>query len=619
MKKTLLFTVVVALLCCGCDDSTNEPMPQEANSKFLATFENSVSRVYMGEDNFYRWESGDEVSVFTGDYSHRKYAATTGDVVTTGLEYVCTVSESDVALPNYNYAIFPFEDVNALESGVINSTIAAQQSYRQNGLNAAIMVSRAQASSSDFVFKNSCALVKVNVKIAKDFSKLHSVKSITLTSKSNKLAGPVSVDVASGDYTAKIDASDENASSSVTLTGCEDAGLLDSDSYLTYYLAIPAGTYPAGDLTISVVTNSASAPFNASATLAKEHKVARSQYIELSTTIASDYQWVVPGENQNEVIIKDNVTLSDKAIMSQTEILARSGWEKVDTYGNVFDIPSGDLTITGADLVDAGVADEGPNGPTITFETTDHDVFIFNTLTTTTSGLKSTTDVNTVTMSNLTITGELLTTSMGIYVDSKWSGYDQKKFHTVFNEVNFIDCKLMISNANDKNLGCAVVVYGEAELNNCVLKGSTPSDYIAIYYPEYVDFPIYDMACTNGSHTYINGGEVGTIFGWEQAKFTIGGGAKIGKLYTIGVSASNLSHVEVNDATIDHLIFDPSGNYDPSVTLNAGAAVKVLEFVGVDVWTRVVINNGATVEKVVVDGEEMTLEQFVAQYKEPAA
>lgn len=167
----------------------------------------------------------------------------------------------------------------------------------------------------------------------------------------------------------------------------------------------------------------------------------------------------------------------------------------------------------------------------------------------------------------------------------------------------------------DKNLGCAVVVYGKAELNNCVLKGSTQSDYIASHYPEYADFPIYDMACTNSSHTYINGGEVGTIFGWEQAKYTIGGGAKIGKLYTIGVSANNLSHVEVNDATVDHLIFDPSGKYDPSVTLNAGAVVKVLEFVGVDVWSAVVINDGATVEKVVVDGEEMTLEQFIAQYK----
>lgn len=617
MKKTLLFTAVVALLCCGCDDSTNEPMTQETSQKFLATFENSVSRVYMGEDNFYRWESGDEVSVFTGDYSHRKYAATTGDVVTTGLEYVSTVLESDLALPNYNYAIFPFEDVNALESGVINSVIAAQQSYRQNGLNAAIMVSRAQASSADFIFKNSCALVKVNVKIAKDFSKLHSVKSITLTSKSNKLAGPVSVDVASGDYTAKVDASDEDASSSVTLTGCEAAGLLDSDSYLTYYLAIPAGTYPAGDLTISVVTSSTSVPFNASATLTKEHKVARSQYIELSTTIASDYQWVSPGENENEVLINDNVTLSDKAIMSDTEALQKFGWSGVDTYGKVFDIPSGDFTITGVDLVNAGVADDGPNGPTITFETTEHDVFIFNTLTTTTSGLKNTTDVNTVTMSNLTITGELLTTSMGVYV--KGASYDQSKFHTVFNEVNFIDCKLMLANTNDKNLGCAVVVYGKAELNNCVLKGSTPSEYIASHYPEYADYPIYDMACTNASHTYINGGEVGTIFGWEQAKYTIGGGAKIGKLYTIGVSVNNLSHVEVNDATVDHLIFDPSGKYDPSVTLNAGAVVKVLEFVGVDVWSAVVINDGATVEKVVVDGNEMTLEEFIAQYKQPTA
>lgn len=619
MKKNYFFAAVVALLCSSCDDAMNGLVVPETNSKFQATFENSVSRVYMGDDNFYRWEAGDEVSVFTGDYSHLKYKATTGDVVTTALEYAATVSETDVELPNYNYAIFPFADDNALESDVVYSTIAAKQVYRQNGLNAAIMVSRNQKSSADFVFKNSCALVKVNVKIAKDFSNLHSVKSITLTSKSNKLAGPVSIDVASGDYTAKVEASDA-ASSSVTLTGCEAAGLLDSESYLTFYLAIPAGTYPAGDLIISVITSSASASFNAYATLTKEHKVARSQYIELSTTIAKDYQWVAPGEKENEVLIKNDVVLSNKAIMSDSENLNKQNWSGVYTYDKVFDIPSGDFAITGVDLVDAGVAGDGPNGPTITFETTEHDVFIFNTFTTTTSGLKGTVDVNTVTVTNLTITGELQATCMGIYVNPNWTDakYDQSKFHTVWNSVNVVDCKLMPFNTTDKQLGCAVAVFGKAELNNCVLKGSTQSDYVATHYPEYQDFPIYDMACTNASQTFINGGEVGTIFGWEQAKFTIGGGAKIGKLYTVGVSASNLSYVVVNEATVDHLIFDPTGKYDPCVTLNTGAVVKTLEFIGVDDWSKVVINDGAIVEKVVVDEVEMTLEEFIATYKTAA-
>ena len=619
MKKILLATALVGLMCSACNEMNETPAVGGAGKKFTASFEESKpeGRVYLGEDNYYRWNAGDEVSVFSGDYSHRKYKATTGDAVTTDLEYVSVVSESTTALPTYNYAIFPFAASNSLEGGVLYSNIASEQAYNTNNLNHAIMVSRVASSSSDFVFKNSCALVKVNVKIAEDFAHLHKVKSISLTSKSKKLSGPATINVAASDYTAVVDEAAETAKSSVMLTGCEAAGTLEADTYKTFYLAIPAGEYVAGDLVISVITSSSSTSFNAKATLAKDHKVGRSQYIELSTTVAKDYTWFEQ-EGENEVVIKENVTLTNKAIMADTENLLRQGFEGAETVETVFDVPDGDFTITGAELVNAGVAVDGPNGPVITFETTDKHYYIINTLTTSTSGLKATAtaDVNTITMSNLTITGELRTTTLGIYVDPRnWkpaNTYDQSKFHTVLNKVNITDCKVIPFNSIDKKIGAAVCVFGIAELNDCKLTGTTESDFVKEAFPGVEFNGYYDMACTNTSHTYINGGEVGSIYGWEQSKFTFSNGAKIGKLYTIGVSASNLSSVVVNDATVDQLIMDPSGSYNPQLTLNNGAVVNTLEFIGVTNWTKVTINEGATVGKVIVDGVEMTLEAFKA-------
>ena len=619
MKKILLATALVGLMCSACNEMNETPAVGGAGKKFTASFEESKpeGRVYLGEDNYYRWNAGDEVSVFSGDYSHRKYKATTGDAVTTDLEYVSVVSESTTALPTYNYAIFPYNASNNLEGGVLYSNIASEQAYNTNNLNHAIMVSRVASSSSDFVFKNSCALVKVNVKIAEDFAHLHKVKSISLTSKSKKLSGPATINVAASDYTAVVDEAAETAKSSVMLTGCEAAGTLEADTYKTFYLAIPAGEYVAGDLVISVITSSSSTSFNAKATLAKDHKVGRSQYIELSTTVAKDYTWFEQ-EGENEVVIKENVTLTNKAIMADTENLLTQGFEGAETVETVFDVPGGDFTITGAELVNAGVAADGPNGPVITFKTTDEHYYIINTLTTSTSGLKATAtaDVNTITMSNLTITGELRTTTLGIYVDPRnWkpaNTYDQSKFHTVLNKVNITDCKVIPFNSIDKKIGAAVCVFGIAELNDCKLTGTTESDFVKEAFPGVEFNGYYDMACTNTSHTYINGGEVGSIYGWEQSKFTFSNGAKIGKLYTIGVSASNLSSVVVNDATVDQLIMDPSGSYNPQLTLNNGAVVNTLEFIGVTNWTKVTINEGATVGKVIVDGVEMTLEAFKA-------
>ena len=620
MKKLFYSLAVLAAVTACNKEIEQQPAPVVGEGvDFIATFEDADTRVYLGEDYFYRWEAGDLVSVFT-DSNHDQYKAATGDVVETTLEYVSTTATLGSTLSE-NYAVYPYNAANTIENGVISTTLPAEQTYNPavpTGINNAIMVSK--ASGTEFVFKNSCALVKVNLKVAADFSAQHSVRAIRVLSKDHALSGPVSVNVAGGDYAAKVDGTSSSSSKYVRLTGCESAGLLDTESVLTFYLAIPAGTYAAGDLTVFVATTSASSTsFNQSFNLTTQYTVNRSQYIEVTATMGKGYDWFE--ENDDEVIIKEDVILVDKAIMCDEDNLLRQNFRGHDSYDKVFDIPSGDFSITGAQLVESGDASEGPSGPTITFKKTDAEVFIVNTFTTTTSGLSSTTDVNTVTVSNLTITGELQANCMGIYVNDKgdWGpGYSQSTFHTVWNDVNVLDCKIIPFNSNDKKLGAAVCVYGKAELNNCTVKGTEKSPYVDTHYPEYSDFPYYDMACTNKSHTIVTGGEIGSIFGWEQAKFTFGGGAVIGSLYTIGISASNLGPVIVNDATVGELTMDPAGNYAPYLTLSTSAKVGTLTFVDDDYvgyWGKVKILTGASVDKVVLEGVgEYTLAEFISTY-----
>lgn len=588
---------------------------------FLASFEKGDTRVYLGEDYFYRWETGDLVSVFTGDYSHRQYKAVTGDVLETDLEYVSTTSSSSEALGDFNYAIFPYNASNSLKSGVLHSIIAAEQTYRENDLNNAIMVSQIPAASDAFVFKNSCALLKINIKIAENFSNLHSVKSITVYSNSHKLSGPATINAASGDYTAKVDASAETASNTVKLVGCEAAGLLQADEYLTFYIAIPAGTYAAEDLTVSILTSTTSAPFNVTAKIPSAYTVARSQYLDLSTTLAKDYDWFE--SNEDEIIIKDDIVLVDKAIMTYDANLLLQGFKGQDKIETIFDVPDHDMVITGWDLVNGGYATSAENGPVITFKKADAD-YIMNTITTTNSGAKNVVP-NKMTLKALTITGELRTTTMGIWVNDNYTkptlppgatSHDQSAFKTDFVNVNVVNCVIPLY-TND--YGAALCVYGTALIDNCIINGTTPCSIM-----DAEDYhKIYDMAITNNTNTIIRNSTVGRILTWEHLVLTITDGSYVDYI-NLGMNAVKTSScLTVDNAEVEVIDGSTTTNgylpkYGTRIVLTSTAKVGELrlskQIDSPQKMYSLTIADGAVVDKVIFDGVEMTLEEFKAAY-----
>ena len=612
MKKLFYSLAIIAAVTACNEEMKESDSPVNGEGKtFTAKFEGS--KVYMGEDYYYRWQEGDLVSVFTGS-EHDQYKATTGDVTETELEFVSKTADLDAAVSE-SYAVYPYDKAATIADGVVYTNLAAEQTYSENGLGNAIMVSK--TTGSDFVFKNACALVKVNLKIAEDFTNLHAVKSIRVSSKSKPLSGAATINVAGGDYAAKMATQTLAAENAVTLVGCEEAGLLQADEALTFYLAIPAGTYEAGDLTVSVLTNTQSTPFNQAFTLTKNYTVNRSQYIEVTATIAKDYEWFTGDEE--EVVIKEDVTLVNKAIMAYIDNLLRQGFGDQSNIETIFDVPYKDMVIRGESLYGEG-AFEGEDGkPTITFVTTDDEAFIMNTFTSFKSGLSDVATPPTITVDNLRITGELRTNTIGIYVDNvnwKDQAYNQGKFNTVWNGVDVVDCQIMPYADNEKvKIGAAVCVYGTVELNNCKITGSVWDERAT----SIDDISLYDVACTNSTKVFVNGGEIGSIHGWEQSQITFDGGAHVDYAHAINISAKDSWKWTVKNATIDVFEVDPHTTYKPNVTITAEATVGTLIFkddrenaYNSEFWTKVSIDANATIGEIYVGDTKYDLAGFLA-------
>lgn len=612
MKKFFYsFAIIAAITACN-KDVVESTSPVEGEGKaFTATFEGT--KVYMGEDYFYRWQAGDLVSVFTGS-EHDQYKATTGDVTETDLEFVSKTADLDAAVSE-SYAVYPYNKEATIADGVVYTNLAAEQTYSENGLGNAIMVSK--TTGSDFVFKNACALVKVNLKIAEDFTNLHAVKSIRVSSKSKPLSGAATIDVAGGDFAAKVSTQTLAIDGAVTLVGCEEAGMLQADKALTFYLAIPAGTYEAGDLTVSVLTDTESAPFNQSFTLTKSYTVNRSQYIEVTATIAKDYKWFTGDEE--EVVIKEDVTLVNKAIMAYIDNLLRQGFGDQSNIETIFDVPYKDMVIRGESLYGEGAVEGEDGKPTITFVTTDDEAFIMNTFTSFNSGLSNVATPPTITVDNLRITGELRTNTVGIYVDNvnwKDQAYNQGKFNTVWNGVDVVDCQIMPYADNEKvKIGAAVCVYGTVEFNNCKITGSVWDERAT----NIDDISLYDVACTNSTKVFVNGGEIGSIHGWEQSQITFDGGAHVEYAHAINISAKDSWKWTVKNATIDVFEVDPHTTYKPNVTITADATVGTLIFkddrenaYNSEFWAKVSIDANATIGEIYLGDTKYDLAGFLA-------
>ena len=664
MKRFFLGVVAMAAMFVGCQndpagikDALNEP-------EFSAAFDAEETRVYLGEDNYYRWEAGDKVSVFAFDDRNRVYEAAEGDVILTKLNFVskpdAPTGSVTPSVWDRHYAVFPYSSKNhlAFVNGAFYSVVAQLEAEQVHdatkaGLDYAIMTSTIPSMDKIFHFKNSCALIKVNVRTTEAWADEFYLNTIKVESKSNYLAGTVVVDAGNDDYTAKIYEAAGNATKQITMSNCESVGKMTPE-YKTFIFAIPAGTYPAEDLTLSFdCSNDA---FDLSLTVPTGYEVARSKYMEFNVTLdhnfSGTFDWYEEiEEGTKTTIVLKNSMKTPKALIADIENCNNQGFPYQTAFDYIFETPARDVTefvINGHGLPEYA---SNVTGNKITFwaepnEETGFPTYIINNFSTLANGIKEATTAK-FTVNNLVIAGKLRCSTMGIYVGKaaptgilEGETMDQSKHNTEWNEVIVEDNEIIpyLGKNADKpyrteGIGAAVMCYGTAVLNKCKVTGTKASEDVALR-EELVGIPLYDMASANNTYVYLNNSQVGSAYTWEQSVWELNASTinwmnwkalntNSLKKYLKLTNGSHINTLFVNTAT-------PDNQYVPKLEVDATSSIDVLvikpNFNYTNAISRGSFSNVAdgTIGKVIVDGTvadgvisggtEMTWAEFKANY-----
>ena len=225
---------------CSKDDSVNQNL---ANEKFFAS--SAVTRTVMGDNGTsVHWVDGDLVSIFNKTSDNLKYQATQVNETTAELVYVAGTRTA--ATMSSNFALYPYDADATLNSGVITTSIPAAQSFSADAsLQHSIMVAKSESNSFSFV--NATSLLRFDVKSIIGGA---TIKSITIKSQANGLAGDVTIDMNEQAPVAEVA---DGAAKEIVLD-CGDA-VLSSTDYTSFYAVVPATKFAAGDLKIIYAVN----------------------------------------------------------------------------------------------------------------------------------------------------------------------------------------------------------------------------------------------------------------------------------------------------------------------------------------------------------------------------
>ena len=225
---------------CSKDDSVNQNL---ANEKFFAS--SAVTRTVMGDNGTsVHWVDGDLVSIFNKTSDNLKYQTTQVNETTAELVYVAGTRTA--ATMSSNFALYPYDADATLNSGVIATSIPAAQSFSADAsLQHSIMVAKSESNSFSFV--NATSLLRFDVKSIIGGA---TIKSITIQSQANGLAGDVTIDMNEQAPVAEVA---DGAAKEIVLD-CGDA-VLSSTDYTSFYAVVPATEFAAGDLKIIYAVN----------------------------------------------------------------------------------------------------------------------------------------------------------------------------------------------------------------------------------------------------------------------------------------------------------------------------------------------------------------------------
>ena len=240
----------VATFFASCSENEVDSTALYGEEEFTATFADTRAEL---DGTAVLWNMNDELTIFTKTAHNRQYRVKelSNGNRTANFGYV-TYSGTDGSKISSNYAIYPYNEQTTLNGEVITTIFNADQVYNAEKVDLGNALMVAKSSTTNLQFVNATSLLRFNVK--KNIPDTFTLKSIKLTSATNKLAGEVTIDFTAG-AKAVVAASGSNT---VTLSGINTEITQEEQPF---YIALPATNFAANDLTVTFTFDEAEKEF----------------------------------------------------------------------------------------------------------------------------------------------------------------------------------------------------------------------------------------------------------------------------------------------------------------------------------------------------------------------
>ncbi|MBR5465174.1 MAG: hypothetical protein IKU77_05220 [Alistipes sp.] len=242
MKKLLWSVAAATLLFASCATDDAEVVTIPASDDFTATI-NADSRTVL-DGTAVLWEADDALTIFTKTAHNRKYTVKSGANTRSATFGYVGYTGSDATKIASNYAIYPYDATATISRDeIISTTTASEQRYDATKVDLAHSIMVAKSDDNTLSFKNAGALLRFAVS-KEDLPEAYTLKTITLVSANNALAGAATIDLAD-DHKLVVA---EDGSKTISLTEI-NAEITTEAKF--FHIALPALDFVADDLAVT--------------------------------------------------------------------------------------------------------------------------------------------------------------------------------------------------------------------------------------------------------------------------------------------------------------------------------------------------------------------------------
>lgn len=249
MKRSYISLAALVIALSGCNSPDIIEPDQPSGKVYQISGDKVTSRVYLGQDNQLRWNTGDALSLFRSETNARyefygANGATSGPIATTQDNIVEGTLYAQVA------ALYPYDENATRSTGsTITTTLPEQQTYQVNsmGRDANLMVGVTEnQESSDLSLKNVCGYLKLLL-----YGNNVSLENVTVRGNNNELLSG-NCTITAGYNTEPTISMNNGSSQSVTLN-CNGVTLANTaESATELIFVLPPVTFTKG-ITVTAV------------------------------------------------------------------------------------------------------------------------------------------------------------------------------------------------------------------------------------------------------------------------------------------------------------------------------------------------------------------------------